>query len=128
MPDRKRVLVIGAGVAGATVAQRLSQAGFAVSLIVKQNAIGGHAADMGCKATDVCLRCNVCVANELLADVATSDSIDIHTRTELVRLDTGTNGSLYTATLKHKPTFIDRNKCIGCQACVEICPEHTHHL
>jgi heterodisulfide reductase subunit A len=123
MQDTKRVLVIGAGITGATVAQRLSQAGGQVHLIEKQASIGGHAAEMGCKATDTCLQCNVCVANELLRDVTTSGNICIHTRTELTKLEAGTNGSRYTAILKQEPTFIGRDKCTGCQACVVACPE-----
>jgi len=127
---RRCVLVIGAGITGATVAQRLSRAGREVHLIEKQPAIGGHVVEMGCKATDVCLRCNVCVANELLRSVANSPDIHIYTRTELIKLETplplarGKKGGFrYTATLTHQPTFIDRNKCIGCQACVDVCPE-----
>ena len=121
---RRCVLVIGAGIAGATAAERLSRAGQQVILIEKQATIGGHVAEMGCKATDVCLRCNVCVANDLLRTVAASPGIHIHTRTELIRLEAGINGSRYTAILKHQPTFVDRNKCIGCQACVGVCPEN----
>ncbi len=123
MQDTKTVLVIGAGIAGATVAQRLSQAGLQVRLIDMQATIGGRVVEMGCKATDVCLRCNVCVANELLRTVASSPDIHIQTRTQFSKLETGTNGSRYTATLKHQPGFIDRSKCTGCQACVTACPE-----
>lgn len=123
MQDAKSVLVIGAGIAGATVAERMSRTRQEVHLIEKQATIGGRVVEMGCKATDTCLRCNVCVANELLRTVITSPSIHIHTQTELIKLDGGTNGSRYTAVLKHEPTFIDRNKCIGCQACVGVCPE-----
>jgi len=121
--DNKSVLVIGAGIAGATAAQRLSQAGRQVHLIDKADTIGGHAADMGCKATNTCLRCNVCVANELLRNVSFSPNVHIHTRTELLQLEAGTKGSRYTAILTSEPTFIDRVKCIGCQACVGVCPE-----
>ena len=122
------VLVVGAGIAGATVAQRLSEAGQEVYLIERQATIGGRVVEMGCKATDVCLRCNVCVANELLRMVAASPNIRIHTRTELISLETGENGCRYTATLQHNPTFLDRDKCIGCQACVQVCPEKSISL
>ena len=123
MQDNKSVLVIGAGIAGATVAYRLSRAGLQVHLIDKQATIGGHVVEMSCKATDVCLRCNVCVANELLRNVACSPEIHIHTRTQLSKLKAGTNSSRYTATLEHMPRFIDRSKCTGCLACVAACPE-----
>lgn len=131
MRDTRCVLVIGAGIAGATVAQRLSRAGQQVILIEKQATIGGHVVEMGCKATDVCLRCNVCVANDLLRTVAASPDIHIHTRTELIKLEASAplsscedkKGGRYTAILRHKPSFIDRNKCTGCQACVGVCPE-----
>ncbi len=121
--ERKCVLVLGAGIAGATVARRLSEAGCEVHLAERQASIGGHVAEMGCKATDVCLRCNVCVANELFRSINASENLHIHTRTELTKLLNGTNGRRYTARLKHQPTFIDYEKCIGCQACVGACPE-----
>ena len=120
---QKTVLIVGAGIAGATVAQRLSQAGLNVHLIEKQGRIGGHAIEMGCKATDKCLRCNICVANETFRQVVGSESIQIHTRTQLAKLGNGTNGSCYTAVLTHEPTFISADKCIGCQACIDVCPE-----
>ena len=123
MPDTKKVLVIGGGIAGLTVADRLSRAGQDVHLVEKQSALGGRITEMGCKAAETCLRCNVCVANQLLRDVAVSEKIKTYTRTELAKLDTGSNGSLYTATLKNEPNFIDREKCIGCRACVDACPE-----
>jgi len=120
----KCVLVLGAGISGATVSKHLGDAGCQVHLVEKQVAIGGHVAEMGCKATDVCLRCNVCVANELLRNIAFSDNIQIHTQTKLTKLEAGANGRRYTAILEHEPTFIDRTKCTGCQACIGACPEN----
>lgn len=119
----ERALVLGGGISGATVSKRLSEVGWEVHLVEKQATIGGRVVEMGCKATVICLRCNVCVANELLRAVAASPDIHIHTRTELIKLESGADGHRYTATLKQEPTFINRNKCIGCQVCVEICPE-----
>jgi len=123
MQNAKNVCVIGAGIAGAAVAQDLSQTGMKVHLVERQSTIGGRVAEMGCKATDVCLRCNVCVANELLRSVAGSPDIHIYTRTQLTKLEAGTNGSRYTVTLKHEPSFIDRSKCTSCQVCIGVCPE-----
>jgi len=116
-------LVLGGGISGATVGKRLSEAGWEVHLAEKQATIGGRVVEMGCKATDICLRCNVCVANELLRAVAASPDIHVHTRTELIKLESGAEGCRYTAILRQEPTFVDRNKCIGCQVCVWVCPE-----
>jgi len=123
MKEQKTVCVLGAGIAGATVAHHLNQAGVRIYLVEKEPGIGGRAVEMGCKATDTCLRCNVCVANELLRKVCASPDIQIHTQTQLSNLSAGENGSRYTVTLKHEPNFINRNKCISCQACITICPE-----
>jgi heterodisulfide reductase subunit A len=123
MKNKKTVCVLGAGIAGATVAYHLNQAGVKIYLVEKKAGIGGHAVEMGCKATDICLRCNVCVANELLRTVCASPDIQIHTQTQLSNLSAGENGSRYTATLKHKPNFINRYKCTNCQACITVCPE-----
>ncbi|MFC1635338.1 NAD(P)-binding protein [Planctomycetota bacterium] len=116
-------LVLGGGISGATVSKRLSEAGWEVHLAEKEATIGGRVVEMGCKATDVCLRCNVCMANELLRAVAASPDIHVHTRTELIKLESGAEGCRYTAILKQEPTFVDRNKCVGCQVCVGVCPE-----
>lgn len=123
MKDKKTVCVLGAGIAGATVAHHLNQAGVRVYLVEKQALIGGRAIEMGCKATDTCLRCNVCVANELLRIVCASPDIQIQTQTQLSKLIAGENSSRYTATLKHKPNFVKRSMCTGCQACITVCPE-----
>lgn len=62
----RRVLVLGGGIAGATVAERLGRGGLDVQWVEKAPVIGGKAAAMGCKAADICLRRHVCVATDRL--------------------------------------------------------------
>lgn len=119
---KKKVLVIGAGIAGVACAEALAEGGAQVYLIEKEAAIGGHAAEMGCKATDVCLRCNVCVGHDLLKSVADVADVKVQTNTELAELLAGGNGRRYTAVLSHGPRYIDPEACIGCGACVEAGP------
>lgn len=93
------VLVIGGGVAGATAAGRLGRAGVSVHLIEKEADIGGHVKEMGCKATDVCMRCNVCVAHDILRKVKTSPNVTIYMNTVLGDIRKVKDGSRYTAVL-----------------------------
>ena len=80
------VLIVGAGVAGATVADRLSRLGFRIYLADREMQIGGHAAEYGCKATDVCVRCNVCVAERLFREVRSAPAIRFFPGTQLTQL------------------------------------------
>ena len=73
---------------------------------------------MGCKATDVCLKCNVCVANETLRGVLAEPNVKIHSKTQVTAVNEGTNGSRYRATLECGPRYIDPAKCVGCGVCV----------
>ncbi len=97
-----QALVIGGGIAGAAVSVKLGRSGIPVHLIEKTGEIGGHAKVMGCKATDVCLRCNVCVAHEFLRSVAGSPTITLYTSTEILDVREGINGSRFQAVLSHK--------------------------
>ncbi|MBU4212676.1 MAG: FAD-dependent oxidoreductase [Verrucomicrobia bacterium] len=120
----RRVLVLGGGIAGATAAERLGRAGLDVQWVEKEPVIGGHAVTMGCKAADVCLRCHVCVATDRLKAALRAPRVCLNTRSELVALAPGNNGSAYRATLRTAPNFLCRERCIGCGICVAVCPEH----
>ena len=93
------VLVLGSGITGSVMACSLARAGVNVHLVEKQADIGGHVREMGCKAADACLRCNVCVADEVLRSVRTRSGISIHTSSELLELRPGRNGARYRAVL-----------------------------
>jgi len=95
----RRVLIIGAGISGATTADRLSRAGVEVHLVEKQATIGGHAREMGCKATDVCLRCNVCVASDTFKQVLNNPRIHVYTSASLLSLVPARGNKLYSAVI-----------------------------
>ncbi len=54
------VVVVGSGVAGLSVARRLSDKGLSVLVIERTGKIGGTAWSLGCKATFECLGCGIC--------------------------------------------------------------------
>lgn len=120
----RRVLVLGGGIAGATVAERLGRSGIEVQWIEKEPVIGGHAAAIGCKAADVCLRCHACVAVDRLKCAQRTPGVRLHTCSQLTALTEGNNGVAYIATIETAPEILSRVRCIGCGVCVDVCPEH----
>lgn len=78
------VLVIGGGLAGCTVAQQLADDGVEVTLIEKSDAIGGKVRHYGCKATQKCNNCGLCLVGDLWEKVESHKKISIITQTELV--------------------------------------------
>ncbi|MBU4199068.1 MAG: FAD-dependent oxidoreductase [Verrucomicrobia bacterium] len=119
----KRVLVLGGGVAGSTVADRLACAGVDVTLVENQPLIGGHAGAMGCKAAEVCLRCNVCVAVDIFKSVLQSSRVQVITRAHLAAFESRGLASPYRAVVTTKPGFIKMERCTGCGVCLKACPQ-----
>ncbi|MDO9542058.1 MAG: FAD-dependent oxidoreductase [Kiritimatiellia bacterium] len=96
---QSRVLVLGAGVAGITAAERLGNAGVEVHLVERAAEIGGKVRRFGCKAAEKCLRCNVCLADDLFRRLPQASNVKLRTNTELLSLEPGCNGRRYTAAL-----------------------------
>lgn len=94
-----RALVLGAGVAGITAAERLGNAGVEVHLVERAAEIGGKVRRFGCKAAEKCLRCNLCLADDLFRRLPQTSNVYLRTNTELLSLAQGRNGRRYTATL-----------------------------
>lgn len=93
------VLVLGAGVAGVTAAERLGNAGVEVHLVERAAEIGGKVRRFGCKAVEKCLRCNVCLADDLFRRLSQASNVHLRTNTRLLSLAPGRNGRRYTAAL-----------------------------
>lgn len=69
----------------------LDQRGLEVTLLESGPSLGGRAATYGCKATDRCLQCGVCLVHDLLDQVAAS-GVAVRRGATLERLETVPGG------------------------------------
>ena len=72
-----QVLVIGGGLSGCTVARELAENGVNVTIVEKEGRIGGKVRSYGCKATDKCNNCGVCLSGGLWENVERNSNIEI---------------------------------------------------
>lgn len=98
---KNTALVLGAGIAGTVAAAELARNGREVHLVERQTHIGGHAGQMGCKATDKCQKCNICVADEIFRSIADLPNIKLHLNCELAGLENDSGTDRYSAYLKN---------------------------
>ena len=91
------VVVVGGGVAGIACADELARAGLRVSLLEKEAALGGWAADYCCKATERCNRCFVCVADKEREGLKDSESVTLFTNHRVKGVAKNGSGYLLTA-------------------------------
>ena len=135
MAENKRILVIGGGIAGLTAAQALSRMETDVLLVERGPFLGGHAANLTCKATVRCLKCNGCLFHDRLRAFAEEGGIDIRLMSEIENIERKKDG--FNVSIRSGPTLIDPEKCTDCGLCFEKCPEAgkgaiimapSHHL
>jgi len=124
MPNTKQVLIIGGGIAGLTAGHELAGLGVHVVIAEKGPFIGGHAANLACKATDRCLKCNDCLVEERLKETREENRFDIRLGTEIEGVEK--NGAGFRVSLRSGPRFMDPGKCNDCGLCFEKCPEAVH--
>lgn len=118
-----KVLIIGGGVAGVCAANKLAEHGVESWLVERKPYIGGHAAEFGCKAADVCLKCNVCVAHDIFRSALVNKKTHVLTESQLVGLDGGAgNNTAYQAKLVGNPRYVNHELCTACGACLAVCP------
>ena len=92
-----KVLIIGGGLAGAVTAKELASQNVSVVIAEASGSIGGKVRDYGCKSTDKCESCGVCLTKGLWDSVEKNALIEILPNTRLVDL-AGEKGG-FTATL-----------------------------
>ncbi len=118
-PARKHVAVIGAGVAGLTAADLLADWGARVSLIEKSPFLGGHAIQLTCKATDACVKCGACVAEEKLRRAARHTRVAIFTGTTIQAV---ADQPPYALRYQVHSPLVNADRCNGCGICLQKCP------
>jgi len=77
------VLVVGGGLAGCTAALELANRNIQVTLLEKSGNIGGKVRYYGCKATDKCNNCGLCLMGDLWDIVEKHGNIKIITHSQL---------------------------------------------
>ena len=118
--DTKKVMVVGAGIAGLTAAWELSRQGVQVLLVEKGSFLGGNAIQYSCKASDECLRCSACSVEKMLRNVVESENISIYLGQEVAKV---TKGGAFSVTLKpsaapskETPKAVYTEDPVGCVA------------
>ena len=80
----KQVMVVGGGISGLSAAVDLARLGIAVDLVENSGSLGGHAAQLSCKATDRCVACGTCVVEEKIRQATNDANIRVHLNSSVV--------------------------------------------
>jgi heterodisulfide reductase subunit A2 len=114
----KRVLVIGAGVAGMQAALDCADGGLETVIVEKSPSVGGMMARLD--KTFPTIDCSICILGPKMVDVAQHDKITLHAYSEIEDVK-GYVGN-YQVKIRKKATYVDWTKCTGCGECMEKCP------
>jgi len=114
------VLVVGGGIAGMQASLDLAGQGYKVYLVEKESAIGGKMAQLDKTfPTNDCAMCNI---SPKLVETGRHPNIEILTNTRVHEI-TGEKGN-FSIRLWQEPRYVDIDKCVACNDCVEVCPVH----
>ena len=112
------VLVVGAGVAGISAARTLAQEERRIFLVERSAWIGGKVALYEDLYPD--LNCAACLIEPDLDSVLHNDHIEVITLAQVVAVR-GFPGN-YVVSVRQPPLWVDPARCIGCAACMDVCP------
>ncbi|MEM3586375.1 MAG: hydrogenase iron-sulfur subunit [Candidatus Jordarchaeaceae archaeon] len=132
IPVTQKVVVIGGGIAGLTAAQELAEMGIDVEVIEREPTVGGLCLKLGTvfptQDCSLCVRTTGCPGLGdgsprrciYRANVEFNPKIKLHTNSEVVNV-LGDVGN-FKVVIKRRPRYVDEEKCIRCNKCVEVCP------
>jgi heterodisulfide reductase subunit A len=114
----KKVLVIGAGVAGMQAALDCADGGLETIVVERSPSVGGMMARLD--KTFPTIDCSICILGPKMVDIAQHELIRLHAYSEIEDVK-GYVGN-YQVKIRKKATYVDWKKCTGCGACMEKCP------
>jgi heterodisulfide reductase subunit A len=125
----KRVLIVGAGIAGMQAALDIAGSGYQVVLVDRLPSIGGHMHQLS--ETFPTLDCAQCILTPRTVDVGRHENIKLHVYSEIEEIS-GEVGD-FRVRIRRKPAYVNWDLCTGCGACTEKCPtampfEFDRHL
>ena len=113
------VLIVGGGVAGLTAAIELAQLNLRATVVEKGDFPGGHAIRFTCKATNACVKCGACMAEEKLKTAVSHPGITILPGSRVREI---AKDGRFSTTIETSPRFIDPVRCSNCGICFDKCP------
>jgi heterodisulfide reductase subunit A len=120
----KTVCVVGAGIAGLSVANDLARTGVEVAVVERNPYPGGQAVFYGCKAADECVRCGVCLVREAVAGFRSEPAVSAYFSSTPVGFQARGDGS-FEVDIESRANAIDWRACVECGKCVDACPEQA---
>jgi heterodisulfide reductase subunit A len=118
VPLTKRVLVIGAGIAGMQAALDIADGGYEVVLVERSPAIGGHVTQLS--GTFPTLERVSGLVAPVMERVASHPRIRLYTYSEVDSVS-GYVGN-FRVSIRRKASFVDEKKCDYCGLCLTSCP------
>lgn len=118
IPVTRRVMVIGAGIAGIQASLDMAAAGYEVVLVEKDPTIGGNMLKLS--ETFPTLDCSQCILSPKMVELSKNSKITLHIKSEVTEV-TGFVGN-FKAKIHKKPTYVDAELCKLCDHCTDVCP------
>ena len=118
----KEVCIIGAGITGLGIANRLRPHPVRVTLIDRNPYPGGRAVWYGCKATDSCVQCGVCMVRDQMERFQLSPAPRLVLSARVEESYVQADGRVGIK-MRRNPNQIDWEKCTDCGRCADACPE-----
>ncbi len=115
----KRVMIVGAGIAGMQAALDIASSGYQVVLVDRLPSVGGHMHQLS--ETFPTLDCAQCIMTPRTVDVGRHENILLHVYAEIEDIS-GEVGD-FRVRIRHKPAFVNWDACTACGECSEACPQ-----